>query len=56
MLQHYHNTYKNSQESIGLFVTQLHLNLIHILNEENKNKYTDHRIHPINQRRKDNMK
>ena len=48
-------TYKNSQEPIGLFVTQLQVNSVHILNEKSKYKYTDRRIHPVNQRKKDNM-
>jgi len=41
-------TYKNSQEPIGLFVTQLQVNLVHILKEKNKHKYVNLGIHQNN--------
>ena len=38
-------THKNSQEPIGLFVTQLQANLVHILNRKNEHKYVVQGIH-----------
>ena len=40
--------YKNSQEPIRLVVTQLQVNLVHILNEKSKHKYIDYGIHQNN--------
>ena len=41
-------TYKNSQEPIGLFVTQLQVSLVHILNKKSKHTYINQGIHQNN--------
>ena len=48
MLSNAITTYKNGQKLIGLFVTQLQVNLVHILNEKSKHKYSDQGIHQNN--------